>query len=93
MPKIFGITLQKYWLQKQPPSLKKYLSWNVQYTYDSFNRTYTFQVTWLGCPFFASNKKMRNEAKKMQKQTLSWREEAKLSETKWDCFSFAYMNP
>jgi hypothetical protein len=23
----------------------------------------------LGCPFFASDKKMRNEAKKMQKQT------------------------
>jgi hypothetical protein len=28
----------------------------------------------LGCPFFASDKKMRNEAKKMQNKTLSWRD-------------------
>jgi hypothetical protein len=39
------------------------------------------------------SKMKRNEAKKMQNKTLSWREEAKLSETKRDCCSFAYMNP
>jgi hypothetical protein len=40
-------------------------------------------IKWrVGCPFFASNKKMRNEAKKMRKQTLIRPEEAKLSKTK-----------
>jgi hypothetical protein len=45
----------------------------------SFDSLHTLE---LGCPFFASYKKMRNEAKKMQKQTLSRPEEAKLSKTK-----------
>jgi hypothetical protein len=40
---------------------------------------------YIGCPFFASDKMMRNDAKrseKMRKQTLSRPEEAKLSKTK-----------
>jgi hypothetical protein len=56
---------------------------------------YSYDVSYqckLGCPFFASNKKMQNEAKKMRKQTLSRPEEAKLSKKKVDRFSFAYMN-
>jgi hypothetical protein len=38
------------------------------------------------------SKTKQNKAKKMRKQTLSRPEEAKLSKTKCDCFSFAYMN-
>jgi hypothetical protein len=74
----------------------------LTFLFDFFKNNFLSRLTrcapnhnhWLGCPFFASDKMMRNDAKrseKMRKQTLSRPEEAKLSKTKWYCSSFAYM--